>query len=139
MTDIKDTLLKNSKRSVARKVADHLTEIEEAMELGISQAEIIKFLAEKGIAVTFINFKSIIRRLRAKKRKGEAPKKMIVTASRSQGENTSSTSQNSPVAKSASPMPAEKQSVKHEPIIASPPSSRGNQSWHDMRKEKVEW
>lgn len=134
----KKLLFKTDDRPIARRVADHFDEIEEAILNGYTKKEIVEKLASLGIEVSVTTLKTILQRLRAKKRKGETPKKLISSSPSGQGDNTA-TSPNSLVAKSPSLMPAEKQSGKHKPIIASPSSSGNTQSWHDMRQEEVEW
>lgn len=133
-----ETLINTASRSISRKVADYLTEIEEAMELGVSQKDIIKYLGKQGITVTYLNFRSILQRLRAKKRKGKVPKQITSIASPIQADETA-VQMNSPASKVDIQTLGEKKVTKHEPIITKSSSSGVQKTWREIKNEKVEW
>jgi hypothetical protein len=60
-------------RSIARRMADVLPEIEAALEGGASRAQVIEVLNQEGIAVTPQVFATYIHRLRAANRSIPAP------------------------------------------------------------------
>lgn len=144
MEKIDETLLRNANRSVARKVADHLPAIEEAMSLGISQTEIIEYLSKQGITVTYLNFRSILQRLRKKKSKGEIPKQMKSIATQSQVGN-SVTIQNSPAVKPAGNI--SDASTKSNPtenkvgsdLVTETKEAKIPFTWRELRKEVIDF
>ena len=144
MEKIDETLLKNANRSVARKVADHLPAIEEAMSLGISQKEIIEYLSKQGITVTYLNFRSILQRLRKKKSKGEIPKQMKSIATQSQVGNAV-TNPNTPAVKTAPHISGT--STKSNPIenkvgsdlVVEKKAEKIPLTWRERRKEVIDF
>jgi hypothetical protein len=144
VAEIKKPFLNIATRSVARKVADHFDDIEEAIELGIPLTEIIEALGQKGVVVTFINFKSILRRLRAKKRKGTTPKQMKAITTHSQDGNAI-TNPNTPAVKTAPHISGT--STKSNPtenkvgsdLVAETKEAKIPFTWRELRKEVIDF